>query len=97
LFIIRIYLKVWYTTTDASGAPLNDLNFLKDLNKYRNSSNGIYKLALKVFSGHLWYLIDNLEFLDFRVSNDIKFKMVKASNKTGTDNLEHRIKLLEVF
>jgi hypothetical protein len=94
LFIIWIYLKVWYTSTDASGAPLNDLNFLKYLNKYGNSSNGIYKLALKVFSGHLWYLSDTLtglEFLDFRVSDDIKLKIVKNFDKIGTDNLDHRV------
>jgi hypothetical protein len=60
LFIIRVYLKISYTSTDTSGALLNDLNFLKDLNNYENSSNGIYKLALKVFSGHLWYLSDTL-------------------------------------
>lgn len=29
LFIIRVYLKVWYTSTDASGALLNVLIFLK--------------------------------------------------------------------
>jgi hypothetical protein len=98
LIIIRVYLKVWYTSTDASGVPLNDLNFLKDLNNCGNSSNGIYKLALKVFSGYLWYLSDELiglAFFDYRVSDDIKLKMVKALDKNGTDNLEHRLKLSE--
>jgi hypothetical protein len=41
--------------------------------------------------------LTGLELLDFRVSYDIKLKMVKALDKTGTDNLEHRIKLPEVF
>lgn len=49
LFIMRVYLKAWFTSTDASGAPLKGLNFMKDLNRYKNTSNGIYKLSLKVF------------------------------------------------
>jgi len=81
---MRFYLKVWFTSTDASGAPLNDLNFLKDLNRYINTSNGVYKLALKVFPGHLWYLSDTLiglAFFDYQVP--IKIKMIKALEKLG--------------
>jgi len=93
---MRVYLKVWYTSNDASGAPLNDLNFLKDLITYKNSSNGIYKLALKVFSGHLWYLNDTLiglAFFDSRVPNNIKAQMVTALDKIEADYPEQRIKL----
>lgn len=42
LFIMRLYLKVWYTSNDTSGAPFNDLNFLKDPIKYKYLSNDIY-------------------------------------------------------
>lgn len=96
LFIMRVYLKPWFTSTDASGAPRNDSNFIKNLNGYKNTSNCIYKLALKVFSGHLWYLSDTLiglAFFDNRVSDDIKLKMVKSLDKIGTNVLEHRIKI----
>lgn len=41
LFIMRVNLKVWFTSTDTSGAPLN-LNFLKGLNGCKNTSNGTY-------------------------------------------------------
>lgn len=67
---------VWYTSSDASGSPLNDFNFLKDMHKYGNSSNGIYKLAFNLFSGHLWYLGDGLAFFDYLVSDNIKLKII---------------------
>lgn len=93
---MRVYLKVWITSTDALGAPLNDLYFLKDLNGNKNTSNDIYKLALKVFSVYLCYLSNiGLVFIDNRISDDIKVKIVKALNKSGADIPEYRIKLPE--
>jgi hypothetical protein len=92
---MRVYLKVWYTFNDASGAPLNNLNFLKNLVMYKNSSNGIYKLALKVFLSHLWYLNDTLiglAFFDSRVPDNIIAQMVTALDKIGADYPEQRIK-----
>lgn len=53
-----------------SRAVLHDLNFLKDLIKYKNSSNDTYKLAIKTFSDNSGYLNDTLiglAIFDFRV------------------------------
>lgn len=44
----------------------------------------IYKLALKVFPGHVWYLSDTLiglAFFDNRVSDNVKVKIVKSLDK----------------
>lgn len=30
LFLMKLYLKVWYDSDDASSSLLNDLNFLKN-------------------------------------------------------------------
>jgi hypothetical protein len=64
---------------------------------YKNSSNGIYKLVLKVFLSHLWYLNDTLiglAFFDSRIPDNIKAQMVTALDKIGTDYPEQRLKLL---
>ena len=59
-FILKIYLKAWFTCTSASSAPQNDLQLLYDLESYNSTHEAAAKAAIKSFSGHLWYLSEIL-------------------------------------
>jgi len=54
VFIVKVYIKYWFTSPNAANAPTNDLNFISDLKTYENKT--IAKIALECFSCHLWYL-----------------------------------------
>ena len=55
IFIVKVYIKYWFTSPNAASAPINDLNFINYLKVYENKT--IAKIALDCFSLHLWYLI----------------------------------------
>lgn len=56
IFVIFVYVKYWYTLKSAITAPENDLKFLRDLMQYNEIDKPISDIAVKKFSGHLWYL-----------------------------------------
>lgn len=88
-FIVKIYLKAWFTCTCAASAPQNDLNLLIDLESYKTTHEAVAKAALKSFSGHLWYLSEilvGLAFFDNEVSTENKSAMVTALDKQTTDH-----------
>ena len=99
VFVVQLYLKAWFTAQNATLAPHNDLQFLKELVAYKNSNEIVCKAAVKSFSRHLWYLSETLVGLalfDSRVNVDIKRKMVLALNKEGQKSPPCRIKLDEI-
>ena len=58
LFVTTLYIKYWYTCPLSCSAPNNDLNFLKDLEKYHDKE--VAQAALNAISRHLWYLSEIL-------------------------------------
>jgi len=58
VFIVRFYLKAWFSCTAAARAPANDLNFIKCLKLYENEHAKISKAAITKNSNHLWYLLN---------------------------------------
>jgi len=44
VFIVKVYIKYWFTSPNAASAPTNDLNFINDLKAYDNKT--IAKIAL---------------------------------------------------
>lgn len=79
VFIIRFYLKAWFSCTIPSKALANDLNFIKNLKLYENKNSTLSKAAIKKMSNHLWYLTEEtaaLAFFDDTLSNEIKRLMV---------------------
>lgn len=80
-FVVKIYLKYWFTCELPTFAPENDLRLLKDLITYRNIDPIISENTFRIFSGHTWYLTQSLvalAFFDLRIGASIKTKMVEA-------------------
>lgn len=81
VFIVRLYARAWFTAPDAIAAPYNDLRFLQCLKRYEGIHSAISKAAVNKFSGHLWYLSEELIALalfDPAVPADTKRAMVQA-------------------
>ena len=101
VFIIRIYVKAWYTCPCPSMAPRN-LQLLNDLVEYKAINNIIARAALKSCSGQLWYLSEwlvGLSLFDSQVPEEIKVKITSRmqSERPTADsmNSSRRIKIEE--
>ena len=90
VFIVRLYVKAWFTVPDAISAPRNDLDFLQNLKAYEDINSEISKAAVTNFSGHLWYMSEELVALalfEFVRLADTKRAMAQAiSVVEGTEN-----------
>lgn len=88
-FIVKVYLKAWFTCACAVSAPQNDLNLLRELESYKKVHTDIAEAAIKSFSGHLWYLSEflvGLAFFDTAVSAEQKSAMVTALDNVTADH-----------
>ncbi len=88
-FVLKVYLKAWFTCACASSAPRNDLQLLCELENYKKINESVANAAIKSFSGHLWYLSETLvglAFFDSEVSNEMKSAMVAALDIETTDH-----------
>lgn len=88
-FVLKVYLKAWFTAPCASFAPHNDLLLLRELDKYKQTNAVVAKAAMTSFSRHLWYLSEvlvGLAFFDSDVSTEIKSAMVAALNNKTKDH-----------
>ena len=89
IFLVRIYIKFWFSATNAIEAPRLDLECLKSFYAYRNINSDISEIGLKKFSNHLWYLSPEnsaLAFFDDHVSQETKKRMVQALNNENDEN-----------
>lgn len=81
IFIIKFYIKVWYSAPLSVTAPNTDFELLKNLIKFEIVNKPVAQAARKKLSGHLWYISEELVALalfDESISIDVKEKMVKA-------------------
>lgn len=86
VFIVRLYVGSWFTAPDAVSAPRSDLEFLQNLKRYEEIHPGISKAAVKKFSGHLWYLSEELVALAmFDPSVPVDTKRVMAQAIVGAE------------
>lgn len=95
-YSMNIYIKYWFQAASAIYSPRNDLQLIKDLNKYEEIDVTISKKAMKKFLGHLWYLSEELiafAFFDENVSSETKRKMVDAMHNKGIEYPMKRISL----
>lgn len=83
-FIVKIYVRYWFTAPVAAMAPSNDLELLKCLTvkpvDRRKKFSAVLTVAKEKQVNHLWYLFRDLVLLalfDLRVSIHIKRKMLK--------------------
>ncbi|XP_044593839.1 uncharacterized protein LOC123271268 [Cotesia glomerata] len=65
LFIVTIYVKAWCQCPNAIKAPNQDLQFLKDIIKYKDINRKISSAAMDTFLRHGWYLSESLAPLSF--------------------------------
>ena len=97
IFVVRMYITVWFTAPLAISAPFNDLKFIQSLVNYKQVNQAVCKATSDKFSGHLWYLCEELvglAFYDPLVSTESKREMVKALvEKDGMEEPPKRIHL----
>lgn len=90
IFVVRLYTKAFIPCNDPLGAPKQDLNFLKEIQKYANIDGNISSLVLKKFGTHLWYLHPEtvaLAFFDEKVSVEEKRLMILKLNLYAPDDI----------
>ncbi|KYN06617.1 hypothetical protein ALC62_02431 [Cyphomyrmex costatus] len=94
IFTVGIYLKNWYTCQNATLAPVNDLQLMKDLLEYKTVNTKVSEIAFATMSRHTWYLSEKLialAFFDSSVPVEIKRAMVSSLTKEGSRNPLRRI------
>lgn len=78
VFIVKVYVKAWFSAPISVSAPQTDFSFLQKLHAFRRIDDEISKTALKKFLRHLWYLSPEnvaLAFFDKEVSLQTKRRM----------------------
>jgi hypothetical protein len=96
IFVVRVYLKVWYTCQSPTSAPRNDLQLLKQLIAYKTTNETIAIAAITSFSRHLWYLSETLvglSLFDSAISEEMKAEMVTAMERQECRGLLRRIEV----
>lgn len=86
IFLVKIYLEHWFTSTLAAQAALNDVKLIEQLKQYRQINSSLAEAALKIMSRHMWYLSDitlGLSFFDPRHSEESLAKMAASLDRTG--------------
>ena len=90
IFVVRLYVKAWFTASNAAAAPANDLQFLKDLVAYEAVNPKIGKVSADKFGSHLWYLSEELvglSLFDDHISHQEKSAIIKAiQDNTANDD-----------
>lgn len=84
IFIVRLYVKNWFSSTVPTNAPNQDLNLLKDLYYYKDIDKDISNATMKKICGHLWYLTEEavaLSFFDKNIPINDKKLMVECLEK----------------
>lgn len=85
IFLVRLYVKAWFTCTNAIRAPNQDIHFLKDSITYAETDPDVSEAVLRKWKSHLWYLAPEtmaLAFFDSDVSHEEKRNMVRRLQST---------------
>lgn len=97
LFISTIYVKYWNWCPNVFNAPVNDLQFLKELENYRRIDNELANVVINAFSRHLTYISDEmvvLSLLSNLLNNEQKEAIrLKLVQEVGP-RTEHSIKCI---
>lgn len=78
IFVVKIYVKPWFSSGKAVEAPNNDFNFLRKVYEFRKVDSEISAAVQKTFCNHLWYLSDEtiaFSLFDLNVSITEKKRM----------------------
>lgn len=104
-FILKVYLRAWFTAPSATAAAKNDLQLMQDLLRYAEcpKTGYIYHAAATKLGSHLWYLGEHnvaMALYDPNVSLQEKREMVHAiKTRQPTENSRIRCKeiSLDIF
>lgn len=94
LFIIILYVKMWFTASNAITAPNSDFKFIKDTLEYGEIDRGVSEKVLQKFLNHLWYLNPEhvcFALFDENVSEVLKKKMAEKILSYKDDEVCQRI------
>lgn len=97
IFVVKEYLRAWFTAPLPLQAPRNDLKLLQRFVAYKEENPEKSTVAVDKLSRHLWYLREHLialAFFDSNVSAEEKRNMIKALHeRDGEDEPLKRVKL----
>jgi hypothetical protein len=105
VFIVKIYVRVWFSAPIPITAPNLDFGLLKDLYDYKSIDPEISDAGLQKLLNHLWYLNEEnmgLAFFDDTIPEETKEKMRLAIENTPFDDEDEgpekrvRIKIREL-
>lgn len=66
IFVVKVYVRAWFTATQSVASPRNDLDFMQRLVDYEKVHKSIAQAAQHRFASHLWYLSEvNIGFSVF--------------------------------
>lgn len=95
LFITLIYVKFWNVCSNAADAPYNDLQFLKELDAYKQFDPEVAEVAITAMKRHLWYLSDELIVLGLfseKVSTEDKNEMRLLLNNEYEERTQNSLR-----
>ena len=90
VFVVRLYLKAWFTCTVPASAPRNDLQLIKNLVSYSAVNKHVANSTTKSFMRHLWYLNEQLiglAFFDASLSIEEKAELVSALSTESNEEV----------
>lgn len=96
IFIVKLYIKAWFTAPFAHRAPYHDLLFLKKLISFKKINEEIADAAISKFKNHMWYLsaeASALAFFDDTIPVNDKRYMVEAMESDGQFGEANKIQM----
>lgn len=86
IFIVKNYIKYWYTVRNVNEAPINDIKLIHILNEYNSMIKKIANVCLLKFLNQLWCL--NEECAVFAIFDQTAFEIWKKwlINSLNTKN-----------
>ncbi|KAL4126010.1 hypothetical protein QTP88_010242 [Uroleucon formosanum] len=84
VFIIKFYVKAWFTCPLPNKSPNQNLQFIKDMKLYEVFDREISRVSIQKLCNLLWYLTEEaaaLSFFDDSIPLEVKRQMVKALKK----------------
>ena len=75
-FVVRVYIKSWFTSRAVVDAPINDMLLIKRLRKYEDDA--LKTIGLNMIKRHSWYISPELATLALfseELSDDVKARL----------------------
>lgn len=96
MFLSLLYVRYWNISSILFDAPINDLNFLKELEEYVTIDNEISTVAIRAISRHLHYISEELavlsifsEKLSFCEKNEIAAKLLQIDDELPERDIDN--------